>query len=197
MKASTLLKPLADMTKDPFVIATNHDLRLLSKSWVIPDFAFGKKILGSSTQYAIVFECAWSQAPGDLEKKLKKYKEDPDILAIICFVIKGFKNFQMPSDRPPIDHRIISSAFPESALKKRTLLSAVEYLGHNWGQIDDISLTIYYQEGEKSGRKDTFVSSLGFSNAPIGSDAACRTLLLLLEGRLTTTACSRSSRRSM
>ncbi|KAF7355795.1 hypothetical protein MVEN_00907500 [Mycena venus] len=151
-----LLKPIADLvptanrliaeTADPFIVGRNHDIKLSSKSLVTPDFGFGRLIKGSSAQYSILFECAWSQLAPCVGAKIEKCLKDPAVLAIICFDIKPLKKFEMPKEAPPATHNIVS-AFPQDVLESRELLGRVVFCGHEWGQINAISMTIHHQEG--------------------------------------------------
>lgn len=98
-------------------------------------------------QYRILFECAWSQPASNLNLKIKKCLENPVVLAVICFNIQSLVKFQMPTEAPPAEHNLVSE-FPEDVLQQRTLLGPVKFCGHNWGQVDDISLTIHHQGGK-------------------------------------------------
>ncbi|KAJ7819871.1 hypothetical protein B0H13DRAFT_384475 [Mycena leptocephala] len=150
-----LLKPIADLVTtansliadaDPFIIGTNHDIKLPSKSSVTPDFGFGRLIKGSSVHYSILFECAWSQTTRSLAAKIKKCLEDPVVLAIICFDMKPLKKFEIPKNTPPPGHNLVS-AFPPEVLESRELLGPIDFCDYEWGQIHDISVTIHHQDG--------------------------------------------------
>ncbi|KAJ6528589.1 hypothetical protein B0H19DRAFT_1194873 [Mycena capillaripes] len=143
---ATSANPLVPMTADSFIVGTNHDIQLPSKSSVTPDFGFGRLIKGSSVQYSILFECAWSQTAPTLDIKIQKCLKDPVVLAVICFDMKPLNKFEMPKEAPPADHSVVS-AFPQHILERRELLGPVEFCGHEWGQINNISMTIHHQDG--------------------------------------------------
>jgi hypothetical protein len=153
-----LLKPIADLADHSFgsfIVDTNRDIRLPSRSSVTPDFAFGRNIKNSSPKYSILFECAWTQSPTNLSTKVNKCLDHPDVDAVICFDIITSKKFQTPGSRPPADHDL-ASAFSGPELEQRQLLGPVMFLGLNWGQVDDISLTIHH----RNGAQEHFVSML-------------------------------------
>ncbi|KAJ6528335.1 hypothetical protein DFH09DRAFT_1094411 [Mycena vulgaris] len=111
--------------EDPFIIGTTHDVRLSTKSSVFPDFAFGRKIKGSSPQifhYLRMRPVAVHHSFGVLTLR------NPDVL--------------------PRGHEI-AAGVPESALGSCTLPGPVELLGNNWREIDDVSLTIYHMNGSE------------------------------------------------
>ncbi|KAJ7488552.1 hypothetical protein B0H11DRAFT_2230087 [Mycena galericulata] len=168
-----LLKPIVAIAQAPFVVGTNHDIHLPSRSSVTPDFAFGKIVKGSSIQYSVLFECAWSQLTSKLSEKIQKCLEDPVVLAVVSIEIKASKKYQTPTHAPPRPHSLVPE-FPESVLQQRKLLGPVEYLGHIWGQIDDIALTIHHQ-GPKG------VENFN-SLAPIGGNTRDDDLLEVQDG---------------
>ncbi|KAF8189260.1 hypothetical protein K438DRAFT_1936146 [Mycena galopus ATCC 62051] len=151
-----LLKPIADLvptanrliveTADLFIVGTNHDIKLSSQSSVTPDFGFGRLIKGSSAQYSILFDCAWSQPTPSVGAKIAKSLEDPAVLAVICFDIKPLQRFETPMEAPPATHNIVS-AFPQDVLESRELLGGVAFCEHEWGQINSISMAIHHQDG--------------------------------------------------
>ncbi|KAJ7023785.1 hypothetical protein C8F04DRAFT_1133461 [Mycena alexandri] len=54
----------------------------------------------------------------------------------------------MPGSRPPTHHDL-APAFSGPELEQRRLLGPVMFLGINWGQVDDISLTIHHRNGSQ------------------------------------------------
>ncbi|KAJ7026454.1 hypothetical protein C8F04DRAFT_109377 [Mycena alexandri] len=130
-----LLKPIADLGDHPsgsFIVDTNRDIRLPSRSSVTPDFAFGRNVENSSPKYSILFECAWTQSRTNLSTKLNKSLDHPEVDAVICFDIITSKKFQMPGSRPPTHHDL-APAFSGPELEQRRLLGPVMFLGINWG----------------------------------------------------------------
>ncbi|KAF8144844.1 hypothetical protein K438DRAFT_1782466 [Mycena galopus ATCC 62051] len=147
-----LLNPIADLAVDhpsgSFIVDMNRDIRLPSRSSVTQDFAFGRNIKNSSPKYSILFECTSTQSPTNLSTKVNKCLDHADVDAVICFDIITSKKFRTPGSRPPADHDR-GPAFSGPELEQRQLLGSVMFLGLNWGQVDDISLTIHHRNGSQ------------------------------------------------
>ncbi|KAK6984937.1 hypothetical protein R3P38DRAFT_3102320 [Favolaschia claudopus] len=188
----TLLRPIVDFTRavndsdsdQQFAVTTNETIKLVSKTSIIPDLGFGKRVLGHrASQWFVTFECAWNQsATTDLLAKVKKSFETPHLSAVVCLVIDE-KQYKAPLTTVAKPEGEMPACFTPDVLAPRQPLSPILYVDHPWVRIKKLSIDIYLRENETPNCFDLLPGSTDLKNQQEQADRAVLRLLGQAIGR--------------